>query len=398
MTTSMKVGVIGCGMLAQGTHLRHLNEMPEVELAWACDSCGETLDAVREDFAPTRVTDDFLQVLRDPEVKAVVLATTQELRLPVIEAAAAAGIAVYCEKPLAATLAEMRLIEGVVEAAGTVFCVGHNRRSAPAMQYAKEAFVAAEVQRPQACWRLDRNSGQREPLPEEQQANMLIRINDDILSWKPWVFGGQTADYGPMLFEMTHFTDLACWFMGRRPASVTALGQQRLNQTVVIRFDDGSLATIVMNGVGTFSYPKELYELYANGTAVVIDHLLEVRTGGLPGYASRKTFSLKNDPHPELGDDGAASWLQRREAAEKDAEEHQQDPEYVLARTPSPDKGHQQHLAAFLEAAAGRGPTPCPVSDAILATELAFAAIASLDRGQTVDLAEFKASVETSDA
>ena len=383
----LKIGVIGCGSLARATHLPHLHVFEAAELAWACDTSDEALGEVRDRFRPARTTKRYTDVIDDPEVEAIVLATNQRLRLPVIRAAAEAGKGIYCEKPMAATLAEMEEIREVVDAAGVVFCVGHNRRSAPAMVYAREAFTRARRTRPSACWRLDRNSGSREPWPEERQMNMLVRINDDLLSWKPWALEPDISAKGPMLFEMTHFTDLVCWFFERKPVSVTAVGQPRVNQSVSVLFDDGSLATILMTGVGTFSYPKELYELYANGSAVVVDHLLEVRTGDVPGFPARRTFPFKRDTHTEIRDGGGIrDWHVKRRAAEETAVQEDAGAEHVLANEGTPDKGHERHLAAFLDAVQDAGPSPCPAADAIRATRIAFAAIESLARGRSVDL------------
>lgn len=97
----LAVGVVGCGSLAQATHLPHLNELPNARLAWACEVDPVTRDTVAAQFRPERITDDYLEVLRDPGVDAIVLATDQTLRLPVIRAAAEAGKPLYCEKPMA---------------------------------------------------------------------------------------------------------------------------------------------------------------------------------------------------------------------------------------------------------------------------------------------------------
>ena len=381
------VAVIGCGTLAQGAHLPNLRAIEGARLAWACDASASTLRAVASAFRPQRTTRDYMDVIRDPATRAIILATAQDVRLPVIRAAAAAGKAIYCEKPIASTLRAMNAIRKVVTKAGVVFCAGHNRRSAPAMQYAREAFRAARAKTRKPSWRLDRISGLRAPWPEERQATMLIRINDDLLSWKPWVLEKGIVSLGPMMFEMTHFTDLACWFLERQPVEVNACGHLRANQSVSILFDDGSLATIFMTGVGTFSYPKELYELYVNGSAVVVDHLMEVRTGDVPGFPIRRTFpfGFKQDPHPRVDDGGGIrAWHVKRRHAEKLAERGSRDWDFLTRHEGGPNKGHQEHLRGFLDAARGLGPSPCDADSAILATRIALAAIESLRKGRPV--------------
>jgi len=349
------VGVIGCGMLAQATHLKHLNEIEGARLKWACDVSAAALASVSSRFHPQKTTNDYREVTEDNEVDAIVLATAQEMRLPVIEAAARAGKGVYCEKPMANTLAEMENIRAAVDRSGICFCVGHNRRSAPSMLRARALFLT-QRRAPAPCpWRLDRNATLRERWPEEDQAFVIIRINDDLLSWKPWAVTDAMMAGGPMLFEMTHFTDLACWFIESPPLSVVSIGHHRTNHTVVIRFADGSLATILETGVGTFGYPKELYELYANGAAVVLDHFIHIRTGGMEGVPQREFFPLKGDSHLEVSAGGGIrDFYAKRRAAELDAMQAGA-PMTALETGPDVDKGHKAHRKAVHRRSAWRG-------------------------------------------
>ena len=167
---------------------------------------------------------------------------------------------------------------------------------------------------------------------------------------------------------------------------VTSVGHHRANHIVTIHFDDGSLATILMTGVGTFGYPKELYEMYCGGSVVVMDHFVEVRTAGMEGVAPRQDFPLLRDPLPDVADGGGIRdfYAKRRRAEQKAMESG--DPQTAMALQPVADKGHKQHLAAFLEAVRGNGESPCPCEDSIAATRIAFAAVESLKIGRAVEL------------
>jgi len=379
------VGVVGCGELAQKAHLRNLKELPRVRLKWACDINPVTLEAVQRNFEPERVTADYREVTDDPEVDGIVIATRQDLRLPLIRAAADRRKAVYCEKPMADTLSEMEEIQRIVEDTGIVFCVGHNRRSAPAIEYALDIFRRQRSQ-PKPCrWRPDRNTALRQPWPEERQAVALCRINDDLWSWKPWAMDDATMAHGPMLFEMTHFTDLLTTFIGARPVEVLAAGHLRTNQSVTITYDDGSIGVIVMTGVGTFGYPKELYEFYANGGAVIVDHFVEVRTGGIPDAEPRRAFPLRDDRTPDVSDGGGIrDFYAKTNAAAARALASDNPGMEFLAIWPEPDKGHKRHLERWLDAIRGKGESPCGVAESVLATRVAFAAIDSLRSARPV--------------
>jgi predicted dehydrogenase len=93
--------------------------------------------AKSERIAFPKTVDDargFTQVLNDAAIQAVVLATPHSLHREQAVAAAAAGKHVYCEKPLALSVADARAIIDACNRAGVKLAVGHNRRFWPAMQ------------------------------------------------------------------------------------------------------------------------------------------------------------------------------------------------------------------------------------------------------------------------
>ncbi|MCF7837369.1 MAG: Gfo/Idh/MocA family oxidoreductase [Candidatus Marinimicrobia bacterium] len=384
----LRFAVVGCGMLAQSQHLPNLVRSRQAALHTCCDLSPEILAHCRQAFHPAKVSADYHQAIADPEIEAVCIATTEKFRLPVIEAAAAAGKPVYCEKPVARTLAELYAIQRLVRAAGIPFCAGHNRRSAPALLDARKIF-RAHMEQPRPCpWRFDREGAARPPRADDGTAAMAVRVNDDWYSWKAWVFDAAQAPHGPMLFEMTHFTDICNWFLAAEPEEVTALEQGPLASGIVVRYQTGELATLMMTGNGTFGYPKELYELFGRGGAVIIDHLLEVRTAGLADVPARMVYPLLNDRHPDVGAEGGlAGWLAKKQAACQDAVERG-DP--MLSFAAEPDKGHARALDRFVDEIRGRGPQVCGIDEAVAATEVAFAAIRSAQEKRAVRIEELR--------
>ena len=384
---SINFAVIGCGMLARTQHIANIARNPRITLHTCCDLSEEALGDCRARFGPKRTCTDWRAVVGDDAIDAICLATTEKLRLPVIAAAAEAGKPVYVEKPLAATLEEARAIEAVVSRAGIPCCVGHNRRSSPAMQEA-HAIFRRHMADPTPCpWRFDREGpGTRPPLDDADAPAMNVRINDDWWSWKGYVFDDRTSAYGPMLFEMTHFTDLCNWFIDAEPVCVAALETGMLNHGVVITYAGGGLATIMMGGNGTFGYPKELYEVMGAGGMVVVDHLLEVRTAGIRRAPAHKVYPLLNDRHPEVGSEGGLhGWLAKKRAACHEAEVNG-DP--ALQFTAEPDKGHYEALDRFVDEIQGEGPVVCGIDAALLATRVALAAIRSAREQRVVKLSE----------
>ena len=386
MDKALNFAVIGCGALGRSKHVPNIARSSRTVLHTCCDISEEALRECRETHGALHTSQDYRATIADPEVEAVCIATTEKLRLPIIAAAAEAGKPVYCEKPVAPTLAELYEVQKVVNAAGIPFCAGHNRRSGPAMQGAYRIF-REHMENPKPCpWRWDREGDQRPVRADDGAAVMAVRINDDWYSWKAWVFDDTEARFGPMLFEMTHFTDLCNWLLAAEPKEVTALETGMLNHGVVITYETGELATIIMGGNGTFGYPKELYEMFGNGGAVVVDHMLEVRTAGIEGVPPRITYPMLGDRHPHVGTEGGLfGYLAKKQVA---CEEAAAAGDSQLIFTAEPDKGHLQALERFVDEIQGKGPVVCGIDEAVMATRVAFAAITSAHERRVVALEE----------
>ncbi len=382
----LRFAVIGCGAIAQGQHIPNIAKSPRMILHTLVDLDEAVLAECAKKYGALHTRTDYEGAIADPEVDAICLATTEKLRLPVIALAAKTGKPIYVEKPLAMTLKEMGEIQRVVKAANIPFCVGHNRRSSPAMIEAQRIFHE-HMTNPLPCpWRWEREADARPALADEGVPSVSVRINDDWHSWKAWVFDKTQAPHGPMLFEMTHFTDICNWFLDEEPVEVTAVETGLLNVAVIIRFRNGALATIVVASNGTFGYCKELYEFMGNGAYLAVDHMLEVRTAGIEGAPAKIVYPMMQDRHPQIGTElGVSGWLAKKRAACAEATE-KHDP--LLQFTAEPDKGHAHALERFVDEIVGTGPEVCGIDASVLATRVAFAAVRSAQEKRTVALSE----------
>ena len=385
----LRFAVIGCGSVARAQHIPNIVKSPRMTLHTCVDLDDSILQECRDVFGASHISKDFHEAVENPEVDVICLATTEKLRLPVIALAAKAGKPIYVEKPLAKTLEEMHEIRRVVHAADIPFCVGHNRRASPAMIDAQQIFRQHMTNPKPSPWRWRREGDNFPKLPDDGVPSVSVRINDDWYSWKSWVFNKSHAPHGPMLFEMTHFTDICNWFLAEEPIEVTAVETGMLNEAVIIRYRSGALATIVIGSNGSFGYCKELYEFMGNGAYLAVDHMLEVRAVGIEGVPAKTTYPMMHDRHPQIGTEGGVSgWLAKKQAACLEAAE-KNDP--CLQFTAEPDKGHAHALARFVDQILGTGPEVCGVDAAVLATQVAFAAIKSAGERRPVLLSEIEA-------
>ena len=386
MQAPLNFAVIGCGMLARSQHIPNISRSCKAILHTCCDISDEALNECKVKYGVLHVTKNYREAIANPEVQAICVATHEDFRRPIIEAAVEFKKPVYVEKPLANCMEEVYKIQKLVNNSGIPFCIGHNRRNSPAMIEAHQIFRKHMGSVNRCPWRYDREGDNRPKLADDGVAAMSVRINDDWYSWKSFAFSEDVKAYGPMLFEMTHFTDLCNWFMNAQAEEVTAIQHGLLNNAVLIRYKTGELASIIMSGNGTFGYPKELYEMMGNGGIVVVDHMLEVRTAGVAGVPDKITYPMLCDRHGGIGTErGLSGWLAKKRAACAEAEENKNP---LLIFTAEPDKGHAHSIDRFVDEIAGIGPRVCGVNEAVEATKVAFAAIKSANERRTVRVEE----------
>lgn len=374
----IKTAVVGCGALANGAHLPNLQASPDFELTVCCDSNPDQANAAAKRFGAKRVSLDWREVVKAPDVDLIVLCTHTSLRADLICAATEAGKPVYTEKPLADSLPEMVRILHAVQQTKVPVCVGHNRRSSPAVLEFRRLIEKARAQGADRGAIIDRNTGLREPLQEESQTQLLLRINDDIRTWKGWIFDDA---HGIMLAEMVHFIDLALWLIPADPVRVFSYGSNRGNFAQIIEFRDGSFANMYHTMVGNFDYPKELFEATVRNVSLCMDHHLEVRQRGLETEPFRTTYPLATGQ--ELVKVQGVEAFNQAVDVLQDLRSRKQPLPYACV---TPEKGHRQQLERFGRHILGQGENPCSVESAIVVTKLAIKLVESARLGLPVRL------------
>jgi predicted dehydrogenase len=130
---AVRVGVIGAGRFAEQAHLPGLQAHPQAEVVALCARNGERARAMAARFGVPRVYSDYHELLAQPDIDAVTVATPDALHAPVALAALAAGKHVFCEKPLARDAGEAIHLVDAAERAGLVNMVAFTFRYARAL-------------------------------------------------------------------------------------------------------------------------------------------------------------------------------------------------------------------------------------------------------------------------
>jgi len=127
----VKVGVIGCGLIAQVMHLHYLRELGDrFEIAALCDISEEVREACAREYGVEKTFASWEEMLEQPLDAVLVL--TSGSHAPIAVAAAGKGIHVFVEKPMCFGVVEGREMVAAAEAAGVTLMVGYNKRYDPA--------------------------------------------------------------------------------------------------------------------------------------------------------------------------------------------------------------------------------------------------------------------------
>ncbi|MDE2703095.1 MAG: Gfo/Idh/MocA family oxidoreductase [Chloroflexota bacterium] len=155
MRSTVRMGVIGLGA-AGIRHARACLLAPvwfpdsniEVRRQVCADVDAAAAARAADQLGFGRWTADWRDVISDPEVDAIAVATPNDSHLEIIEAAAAGGKHVLCEKPVGLNPAQTAAAAAAIEAGGIVFMVGYNYRCIPALVRTRTLIESDGIGRP----------------------------------------------------------------------------------------------------------------------------------------------------------------------------------------------------------------------------------------------------------
>ena len=295
----VRVGVIGTGFAAS-LHLTALRALPETHLVSVCSRRADrALAAALDHGVPTHTT-DYRELIHDPEVEAVIIATPPHLHHPMVLATLEAGKHVLCEKPLARNLAEARDLVRIVERVKVVAMVNHQLRFLPLRVRIKQLIDAGYLGDPHAATIVVHRSSLNDPydrpfgwLMEQEKA------------------GGMLGATG------AHHIDALRWWLGEvksvAGATATMVPRRRLpdsatmarvdaddNYAVLLRFANGALGTIHVTATVGFEGDEEITLSGSSGTLRIREDRLYGAQVGETALAEIVTPDRQSDGLPEF--------------------------------------------------------------------------------------------------
>jgi predicted dehydrogenase len=140
----LRIGVLGCGPIAQFAHFEACRKARNAELYAICDAAGDLVQRMAAIHEPRATYTDYNAMLADPQVEAVIVAVAHQFHVPLCRKAIAAGKHVLVEKPLGITVEECAELRADVRGSGLAFQVGNNRRFDPGVTFARR-FISEEI-------------------------------------------------------------------------------------------------------------------------------------------------------------------------------------------------------------------------------------------------------------
>ena len=244
----LRVGLLGAGRIGT-VHALSINAHPASELVSISDVFPENAEKLAALYGCKSVASD--DIIADPSIDAVLIATSTDTHADLIEAAASAGKAVFCEKPVDLSLERARACFEATVSGDQPIMIGFNRRFDPGFAALKAAKDAGEIGSAEL---LSITSFDPEPPPVD-----YVKVS-----------GGLFRDM------MIHDFDMANFIMGDLPASVTAIGTSLVDPDIgkagdvdtavaTLQYADGRIAVIKNSRRAAYGYDQRLELLGSEG-------------------------------------------------------------------------------------------------------------------------------------
>lgn len=328
----IKVGLLGAGRIA-GVHATAITSNPESQLAAVSDHIAANAEKLAAQYGSVaRSTEN---IIADPEIDAVLIATSTDTHSDLIEAATAAGKAVFCEKPVDLSLERARACQAKAAKSGKPVMIGFNRRFDPNFAAVKKALDAGEIGKTEM---LAITSYDPAPPPIA-----YIKVS-----------GGIFRDM------VIHDFDMANFLMGAAPVTVSAVGSCLVDPAigeagdfdtaaVTLNYADGRIATI--RNTRRAGYGDQRVEVQGSEGMLQVGNLVE-------NLVTKSTAGGVTSAKPVL------FFLER----------------YMPA--------YRAEWNAFVEAMQNGSPMPVTLADGVAALAMAEAATQSAKSGRPVRLAD----------
>lgn len=325
--SSVAIGFIGAGSHAQSHLLPNLPGEGAISRKGVMDASSTCARSVAERFGFAFCTAHEEDIITNPEINTVFIASRHDSHAQYVIKALKAGKNVFVEKPLCIREDEFEEIRRAWAEACTgggrqpLLMEGFNRRFSPLTVMLREKLALPPL-------------------------SMIYRVNAGFIPADSWVQDREIGG-GRIIGEVCHFVDYLTFINGSLPVSVYAVAMPDAQTasdtlTITLKYENGSIGSIQNYANGSKRLEKEYIEIYGHGVTGVMHDFKKVVVYGR-GRPFKKTLLTQ-------------------------------------------DKGQKGEVKAFLDAVQQGGTAPVPIAEIFSATDVTFKILESLKTGQVIAL------------
>jgi predicted dehydrogenase len=214
-------GVIGTGIVGGAWHAYVYSRLPQSKLVAVCDLDAQRAEDAAKKYGAEAVYTDYRELLANPAVQAVSIATPDFAHREIAVAAAEAGKHILVEKPLATTVEDAEVIVKAARKAKVKLMVDFHNRVSPPFVGAKESIQAGELGKPTYIY---------------AHLSNTTWVATKMLPW--------ASKSAALWFLGSHIADLAHWLIDDEPKRVFAVSRSGILKEMGVDTDDFSVAIV----------------------------------------------------------------------------------------------------------------------------------------------------------
>lgn len=249
----LRIGLIGAGRIGKVHAETIAHSIADAQLVAVADYYKDAVHTLAQQYSIPFATDNALEVIEHPDVDAVLIASSTDTHAPFIIEAARAGKAIFCEKPIAASLGKIDEALTAVDNAGVKLQIGFNRRFDASFRRIKQAIDDGSIGVPQLLHIISRDPS---PPPID-----YVKVS------------------GGLFFDMTiHDFDMARFLFGD-VEEIYATGANLVDAAIgdagdidtaliTLKFTSGALGSIDNSRQAVYGYDQRVEAFGSKGSAV----------------------------------------------------------------------------------------------------------------------------------
>lgn len=249
----VNLAIIGTGRMGS-VHVKNVvRSIPEINLVAICDIRLDVAQAVADELGIERVVKDYHELLADKSIDGVLIATSTDTHAMIVKDAAAAGKQIFCEKPLAPNLADIKDMMAAVKKAGVKLQVGFNRRFDKSYRKVHEIVASKEMGRPCVL-----NITNRDP---EFPSMDFLRVSGGIF------LDLVIHDFDMIRYQLGDVEEVYAIGAALVKPEIAEFGDLD-NDIVTLKFKNGAIGVINNSRHAIYGYDQRLEVFCANGTII----------------------------------------------------------------------------------------------------------------------------------